>query len=316
MTASDASAPSRTFQSTSARGLDFTLPPMRLWEKAKRFGVWNPSAIDFTRDAADWAKLRPLEQTVILHLTSLFQGGEESVTLDLLPLIGAIADEGRLEEEMFLTAFLWEEAKHVEVFRRFLDDVAHCRDDLSTFHGPNYRAIFHEALPQALGALRDDPSPVAQARASVTYNMIVEGVLAETGYHGYHQMLTENDLMPGMCEAVGNLKRDESRHMAYGVYLLSRLVAEHGDPVWEAIEDQMTRLLPHALGVIEEIFEPYEAMPFDLDREAFLTFGMTQFQRRLARIEKSREQTLDQVNKQSAQDPAAVDASSAEAAGG
>jgi ribonucleoside-diphosphate reductase beta chain len=30
-----------------------------------------------------------------------------------------IAQEGRLEEEMFLTSFLWEEAKHVEFFSRF-----------------------------------------------------------------------------------------------------------------------------------------------------------------------------------------------------
>ena len=27
---------------------------MRLFEKAKRFGIWNPSEIDFTQDAADW----------------------------------------------------------------------------------------------------------------------------------------------------------------------------------------------------------------------------------------------------------------------
>ena len=50
----------------------------------------------------------------MLHLTSLFQAGEEAVTLDLLPLIRAIAQEGRIEEEMYLTTFLWEEAKHVD----------------------------------------------------------------------------------------------------------------------------------------------------------------------------------------------------------
>lgn len=35
----------------------------------------------------------------------MFQAGEESVTLDLLPLIQVIAGEGRIEEEMFLTSF-------------------------------------------------------------------------------------------------------------------------------------------------------------------------------------------------------------------
>ena len=60
----------------------------------------------------------------------LFQAGEESVTLDLLPLILAIANEGRLEEEMFLTSFLWEEAKHTDFFSRFLAEVAGVTDDL------------------------------------------------------------------------------------------------------------------------------------------------------------------------------------------
>jgi ribonucleoside-diphosphate reductase beta chain len=35
--------------------------------------------------------------------------------------------------------------------------------------------------------LTHDDSPIAQAEASVTYNMIVEGVLAETGYYGFFQ---------------------------------------------------------------------------------------------------------------------------------
>ncbi len=38
------------------------------------------------------------------RLSALFQAGEEAVTLDLLPLIMVIAQEGRPEEEMFLTS--------------------------------------------------------------------------------------------------------------------------------------------------------------------------------------------------------------------
>ena len=97
---------------------------MRLFEKAKRHGTWNPSDIDFRQDAADWQRLDAVEREVLLHLTSLFQAGEEAVTADILPLILTVAAEGRLEEEMYLTTFLFEEAKHVEVFRRFLDEVA------------------------------------------------------------------------------------------------------------------------------------------------------------------------------------------------
>ncbi|RMH15090.1 MAG: R2-like ligand-binding oxidase [Acidobacteria bacterium] len=268
---------------------------MRLWHKSKERGTWDPRAIDFAQDARDWRALDDLEREVILHLTSLFQAGEESVALDLLPLIMVIAEEGRLEEELYLTAFLWEEAKHVELFRRFLDEVAAETGDLTRFHGPSYRTIFYRALPAAMKRLRHDPSAVAQAEASVTYNMIVEGVLAETGYHAYHAMLAEHDLMPGMQRAVALLKSDEARHLAYGVFLLSRLVAAEGDAVWGAIERRMTELLPAALGVVAETFDRYETLPFGLRTETFTDFAMSQFQRRIGRIEKARRQTLAEV---------------------
>lgn len=285
----------RSFQSTSPTGLNHDLPPMRLWAKAKKLGVWDPQDIDFEQDIADWQQMNELEREVILHLTAQFLAGEESVTLDLLPLIMTVAKEGRLEEEMYLTSFLFEEAKHVEVFRRFLDEVADEHSDLSRFHGDNYRAIFEQQLPSALNRLYEDSSPQALAEASVTYNMIVEGVLAETGYYAFHHMLEQNDLMPGMREVAGLLKQDESRHLAFGVYLLSRLVAEHGDGVWEAIEARMNLLLPLALGMIEDTFAPYDELPFGLEQQLFVEYATGQFQKRYMRIAKAREQSLDEV---------------------
>jgi ribonucleoside-diphosphate reductase beta chain len=283
------------YRSTSPQGLDHRLPPMRLWHKAKRLGVWDPRDVDLAQDAADWKRLDDEQRDVILRLTALFQGGEESVTMDLLPLMMVVAQEGRLEEEMYLTSFLWEEAKHVEAFRRFLDEVAHERTDLTRFHGPLYRRLFGEELPGAMGRLRFDASPAAQAAASVTYNMIVEGVLAETGYHGYDMMLQRNGIMPGMQTIIGHLRRDEARHIAYGVFLLSRLIAEHGDEVWNAVEERLNELLPLAMGIVGEVFEPYAEPPFGLRIDEFAEFAMSQFGKRAARLEKARGQTLADV---------------------
>lgn len=288
-----------TFITTSERGLRHDLLPMRLYHKAKLLGTWDPRSIDFTQDIQDWQRFTDDEREAILSLTALFQAGEESVTLDLLPLIMAIAQEGRLEEEMFLTTFLWEEAKHTEFFRRFLDEVAHEHSDLSRFHTPSYRQLFYEELPQAMNALLTDRSLAAQLRASVTYNMIIEGVLAETGYHSYYNMLERNQVMPGLRQGVGLLKRDESRHIAYGIFLISRLVAEQPD-LWEVVEQHMNRLLMLALGVVNESFAdsadlPPEEVPFGFQAEEYLTYATTQFTKRLARIERARSQTLEQI---------------------
>lgn len=281
---------------TTTRGLNRESPPMRLFEKAKKLGVWNPSDIDFAKDKTDWAGFTDNEKDLILHLLSLFVAGEEAVTLDLLPLMQAIAQEGRIEEEMFLTTFLFEEAKHVDFFRRFMDEVAQADMDLSRFHGDNYRHIFYEALPNALNALRTDPSPASQIQASVTYNMVVEGVLAETGYHAFFTMLERNDLLPGLRKGISLLKQDESRHIAYGVYLLSRLIAEHPQE-WDNLQMQMNMLLPSAMGVIGDAFSKYEVVPFGLLQDDFTIYAMGQFSKRLERLEKAKGVSLDEINR-------------------
>jgi ribonucleoside-diphosphate reductase beta chain len=276
---------------TTSRGLDRDSFPMRLFEKAKRLGIWNPSDIDFTQDRVDWLSFSEQERDLILRLTSMFQAGEEAVTLDLLPLIGAIAREGRLEEEMYLTTFLWEEAKHTDFFRRFLDEVAQVRGDLSHYASSNYKQVVYEALPRALQRLESDPSPEAQVRAAVTYNLIVEGVLAETGYHAYFTVLERSDLMPGVRHGIYLLKQDEARHIAYGIYLLSRLVAAQPE-LWEVLEGTMNELLTPAVSVVVDVFACYEEMPFGVQEEDFVNYAMDQFSKRFARLEKARGASL------------------------
>jgi ribonucleoside-diphosphate reductase beta chain len=279
---------------TTTRGLRRELPAMRLYEKAKRLGIWNPSDIDLRPDREHWLALEADEQDILLRLTAMFQAGEEAVTLDLLPLIMTIAAEGRVEEEMYLTTFLFEEAKHTDFFNRFLAEVATAGGDLGCYHTPSYRELFYRELPQALDALRGDPSAAAQIRASVTYNMIVEGMLAETGYHAYFTVLERRNLMPGTRQGIALLKQDESRHIAYGIYLLSRLVADDA-ALWDVLEGRMNELLPGALGVIGDVFSAYDTVPFGLVEEDFTDYALSQFQKRVARLERAREMTLDEI---------------------
>jgi ribonucleotide reductase beta subunit family protein with ferritin-like domain len=57
---------------TTTRGLNRDLPPMRLYEKAKRLGIWNPSDINLSNDRQDWAKLSDDEKDLIWRLTAMF----------------------------------------------------------------------------------------------------------------------------------------------------------------------------------------------------------------------------------------------------
>jgi len=278
-----------SYQTTNGKGLDRASVPMKLWEKAKKYGTWNPIDIDFSKDAVQFKAFSDLEKEWVLQPISQFQAGEEAVTLDLLPLIMAIAKEGRLEEEMFLTSFLWEEAKHIDGFNLFLSAVLpDGLPNLEHLQTPSYKHMFHKILPEAMNALLTDTSPVAMVKASVTYNMIIEGVLAETGYYVLNSMLKDQGIMPGMTEFTEKLKQDESRHIAYGIYLISRLVSENGDEVWEAVEAQMNMLLPISIQIVNEGYDMFEEPPFGLEKEVFSAYAIDQFQKRFAKIESAR----------------------------
>ena len=292
------------YATISGRGLDWDSIPMRLFQKAKKLGTWDPQAIDFSRDGADWAAFDDVERDFLLRTLALFQAGEEGVTLDLLPLIMVIAGEGRIEEEIFLTSFLWEEAKHVEFFRRWLDEVALARGDLERYLTPSYRHLFTVELPTALNALRTDHSIEAQIRASVTYNMIIEGVLAETGYHGFRQSLETSGGLPGLLDGIRLIARDESRHIRYGVFLINRLInaSPHG---WDVMNERMNELFAPAIGVISEFWNGNyddENGPFGQRMETYVEYAGVQFDKRMKVLERDRGKTIDEIEKAAVKD--------------
>jgi ribonucleoside-diphosphate reductase beta chain len=96
---------------------------------------------------------------------------------------------------------------------------------------------------------------------------------------------------------VSGLKRDESRHIAYGVFLISRLVAQDRS-LWTIVEERMNELLPLALGFIQELGSYADEdgyLPFGPQITDYVTYAMGQFQKRVARIERAREQTLEML---------------------
>ena len=277
--------PPRTYSTLSNHGLRHDILPMRLYHKAKKLGIWDPRDIDLTQDIQDWQRIPDDYKARLRPLILAFQAGEEAVTLDLLPLIMTMAREGRLEEEMFLTTFLWEEAKHTEFFRRILDEVLQEHGDLHGYRASNNgRDLFADDLPREMNLLLTDPSPVNQVRASVLYNMIIEGVLAETGYQSFYRMLERTNSLPGLKQGLRLIQRDESRHIAYGVFLISRLVAEHPS-LWPIVEGRM-----------KELFAGVERNQQENGTPEFLrTYARQQFQKRLARIERARNQSVEQL---------------------
>ncbi|MED4920883.1 R2-like ligand-binding oxidase [Weizmannia sp. CD-2023] len=225
-------------------------PMYKLYEKAKRNGGWNPADIDFSQDREDFLQLREEERIASLPLISSFSAGEEAVTLDILPMLHAMARQGRLEDTMFLTTFLHDEAKHTEMFSRWQQAVGVGDLDLSAYHNDSYKRIFYEALPEAMERLYTDDSPEAVIRAATVYNMIVEGVLAESGYYSFRQIYKKAGLFPGILQGIDYLNMDEGRHIQFGIYTIQRLVVGNEER-FKLFHDYMDELWAHAYGVVE-----------------------------------------------------------------
>ncbi|BDB40060.1 MULTISPECIES: R2-like ligand-binding oxidase [Mycobacterium] len=279
-----------------AGGLNWESLPLKLFAGGNA-KFWNPADIDFSRDRADWEKLSDDERDYTIRLCAQFIAGEEAVTEDIQPFMAAMRAEGRIGDEMYLTQFAFEEAKHVQVFRMWLDAVGVTND----LHGyldplPTYRQIFYDELPDCLNALTKDASPAAQVRASVTYNHIVEGMLALTGYYAWNKICVERGILPGMQELIRRIGDDERRHMAWGTFTCRRHVAAD-DANWTVFESRMNELIPMALRLTEEGFALYgEHPPFDLSQDEMLQYSMDKGMRRFGTISSARGRPVGEID--------------------
>ena len=276
-----------------ARGrLQHDSVPMRLYHEAKQQGGWDPRLLDLSQDVRDWAGLSVVERDALVRLSAMFQAAEEGMTRDLLPLLMTVVREDRLEEELFLTTFLADEAKHIELFRRVLEEVCGQSGDLLRYQTASFRKLFSEKLPNAMQALLADAAPTVQAEALVHYTLVGEGVLGEAGYYVFATALEGRGLMPGFREGLGRAQADEERHMAYGLFLLSRLLGEDSS-VWDAIRRTMDDLIPDTLGIVTEFYDSYDPIPFGLSLKGTVEYAMEKFAGRWESLEQARQRAKE-----------------------
>lgn len=249
----------------STTGFRYDSVPFRLWDKSKKL-FWDPADLDFSRDAEDWAGLTKEQQFMLASSARGFMVGEEAVTLDILPLLRAISDEGRLEETMYLSMFAMEEAKHVDFFRRWFDAIGFdpreldaavqaqnngysVDGDKESENGdangqPRRRGIFDGDLTRIMRRLDTDRSPEAFLDASLLYNHLIEAIAAISGYRRWNEMFTAigTDKLSAFQEGLGYVQRDERRHIAYGTYLCRRIIAEHPE-TWDFVEKRWNKMV-------------------------------------------------------------------------
>src|SRR6201988_1753033 len=281
--------------SLAAGGLDWDSLPLRLFAGGNA-KFWDPANIDFSHDRSDWESLSDVEREWATRLCAQFIARGEAVTQDIQPFMAAMRAEGRLGDEMYLTQFAFEEAKHTQVFRLWLDAVG-MTGDLQCYLDdlPSYRKMFYEELPESLDALSADPSPAAQVRASATYNHVIEGMMALTGYYAWHRICVDRGILPGMQELVRRIGDDERRHMAWGTFTCRRHVAAD-DRNWDVFETRMNELIPLALQNTEVAYALYDEVPFDLAKDEIRQDATEKGMRRFGTISSARGRPVEEID--------------------
>ena len=213
----------------------------RHWEDEQ----WSPFAIDLAADREGWAAMSGEDRGLVLWALSSLMVAEERITTKFGGLVLAHASE---EEATFLATQQVDEARHMQFYARFQDEVvadpgaiaahvARARAQLS----PAFSRVFDEALVRAHERLVADPDDAAAKVAFVTtYHLVIEATLGLTAFEFITRYLRREGLLDGFVEGYSRIHHDEQRHIAYGMWYLRSAVAgrpELGDEVRATLRD-------------------------------------------------------------------------------
>jgi ribonucleoside-diphosphate reductase beta chain len=217
----------------------------RRWEESQ----WSPFDIDLSTDKAQWPAIEPALREIIYFALSSLMVAEERITTKFT---GLVAAHGSEEEATFLSTQQVDEARHMQFYARFQDEVvaepatvsAHVERARAQVSGA-FRQIFDAALVEAHEALVAAPGDLAAKVRFVTiYHHVLEGTLGLTSFKFITDYLTGQDLLPGFVEGYSKIHDDETRHIAYGVWFLRETVREHPEQA-ETVRATLRELLPH-----------------------------------------------------------------------
>jgi ribonucleotide reductase beta subunit family protein with ferritin-like domain len=251
------------------------------WEK----GNWSATEIDFTTDREQWhSTFTDIERRAALWTYSMFFHGEDSVADNLSPYIDAAPRE---EQKYFLATQQVDEARHAVLFARFMREVAGTgADTASSLEATRpeltwgFRKVFAR-LDRMADELRRDRSRPKLAQAITLYHIVIEAALAQPGQHLIEESLTRRDLLPGFREGIGNVSKDEQRHIGFGVKMIADLVRE--DPECEpAIEELLREIFPYTAAVfVPPGWDERYVTAFGFTLEEIYTYGAEAIEARL-----------------------------------
>lgn len=254
----------------------------RRWEESQ----WSPFAIDLGADAAQWRELEGPGRDLVFYVLSSLMVAEERITTKFSGLVGAHGSE---EEATFLATQQVDEARHMQFYARFQDEVvaepatvaahvARARGSVSE----GFRRLFDVALVEYHDRLVAAPADrEAKLRFVTLYHLILEGTLGLTTFKFSTDHLNREGLLPGFVEGYGRIHHDETRHIGYGVWFLRESV--RADPgAGDVIRATLRELLPAVAEALSPPRQDGDLTALGVTSDEIRAFALDGLTRRLA----------------------------------
>jgi ribonucleoside-diphosphate reductase beta chain len=218
---------------------------------------WNPFEVDISVDRDQWENGMSEEDRGLVHwaLASLMVA-EERITTQFAGLVMAADSE---EESTFLATQQVDEARHMQFYARFQDEVVAAPEAIAAHVarsraelGDAFAVIFDQALAGAHARLAADPRDAgAKVDFVTTYHLVIESTLGLTAFEFITRYLRDQGLLPGFVDGYSRIHHDEHRHIGYGVWFLREAVRR--DP---ALADRVRQTLRDLLPAVSSALTP------------------------------------------------------------
>src|SRR5271163_4214472 len=172
----------------------------RHWEESQ----WSPWNIDLSNDRGQWETMD--DRSLVSFVLGSPMIAEERITTKFSGLVGA---DGSEEEVTFLATQQVDEARHMQFYARFQDEV-----------------VAEPALIAAHDRLLASPGDIAAKVAFVTiYHLILEATLGLTTFEFSTRFMERENLLPGFVAGYTKIHHDEHRHIGYGIWFLRQAIS-------------------------------------------------------------------------------------------
>jgi ribonucleoside-diphosphate reductase beta chain len=254
----------------------------RHWEESQ----WSPWDVDLSTDREQWQAMD--DRSLVSFVLGSLMVAEERITTKFSGLVGS---DGSEEEVTFLATQQVDEARHMQFYARFQDEVV-SEPSLIAMHvqrareqvSPAFQTIFDDKLVAAHERLRANPGDRGAKVAFVTiYHLILEATLGLTTFEFSTRFLDREGLLPGFVAGYTKIHHDEHRHIGYGIWFLRQAVADDGGMA-DVVRATLRDLLP---AVAESLTPPEgaDASVLGASADELRTFALDGLTRRLSVID-------------------------------